>query len=268
MVIGRPPITLSCYSSRLADRVLGLIQIMVGAAGRNSISRQRPDAPRRRAAMGQKTMTDRKMTMGVIIGNRDFFPALLASRAGRHLSRARRKGYNSVVLTPEDTQYGLVETFRTRAGARRSSRPTAPHRRRDGEPAQLRRRARRGQHAAHRGLDVPVLVQAIPEADKMPIIPPRQLLRQDFRLQQPVAIRHPVFADQAAHRGLIAGICRRPGEFAATCRIVKGLKNLRVGLGARPAAFNTVRFSEKLMEATASRRNPSTFRKSSAASAS
>src|SRR5208282_6867793 len=37
--------------------------------------------------------------------------------------------------------------------------------------------------------------------------------------------------------------------FAATCRIVKGLKNLRVGvLGARPAAFNTVRFSEKLLE--------------------
>src|SRR5207302_6453579 len=37
--------------------------------------------------------------------------------------------------------------------------------------------------------------------------------------------------------------------FAATCRVVKGLKNLRVGvLGARPAAFNTVRFSEKLLE--------------------
>ena len=38
-------------------------------------------------------------------------------------------------------------------------------------------------------------------------------------------------------------------QFAATCRVVKGLKNLRVGvIGARPAAFNTVRFSEKLME--------------------
>ena len=36
---------------------------------------------------------------------------------------------------------------------------------------------------------------------------------------------------------------------------MKGLKNLRVGvIGARPAAFNTVRFSEKLMETcTASR---------------
>jgi len=34
------------------------------------------------------------------------------------------------------------------------------------------------------------------------------------------------------------------------CRITNGLRNLRVGsIGARPAAFNTVRYSEKLLEA-------------------
>src|SRR5262249_37053535 len=39
--------------------------------------------------------------------------------------------------------------------------------------------------------------------------------------------------------------------FAAVCRVVKGLRNLRIGaLGARPAAFNTVRYSEKLLEAS------------------
>jgi L-fucose isomerase-like protein len=38
-------------------------------------------------------------------------------------------------------------------------------------------------------------------------------------------------------------------QFVSTCRVVKGLKNARVGLiGARPAPFNTVRFSEKLLE--------------------
>ncbi|HIC89452.1 MAG TPA: fucose isomerase, partial [Anaerolineae bacterium] len=38
-------------------------------------------------------------------------------------------------------------------------------------------------------------------------------------------------------------------RFAGVCRVVKGLRNLRVGLiGARPAAFNTVRFSEKILE--------------------
>jgi L-fucose isomerase-like protein len=38
-------------------------------------------------------------------------------------------------------------------------------------------------------------------------------------------------------------------RFASICRVVGGLKNARFGmLGARPAAFNTVRFSEKLLE--------------------
>ena len=37
--------------------------------------------------------------------------------------------------------------------------------------------------------------------------------------------------------------------FAAVCRVVKGFRNLRVGaIGARPAAFNTVRYSEKILE--------------------
>ena len=38
-------------------------------------------------------------------------------------------------------------------------------------------------------------------------------------------------------------------QFAATCRVVRGLRGARFGmLGARPAAFITVRFSEKLLE--------------------
>ncbi|MGB9611911.1 MAG: L-fucose/L-arabinose isomerase family protein, partial [Bryobacteraceae bacterium] len=38
--------------------------------------------------------------------------------------------------------------------------------------------------------------------------------------------------------------------FAAVCRVVNGLRRCRVGaIGARPAAFNTVRYSEKLLEA-------------------
>jgi L-fucose isomerase-like protein len=38
-------------------------------------------------------------------------------------------------------------------------------------------------------------------------------------------------------------------QFAAVCRIVNGLRNLRIGaIGVRPANFNTVRFSEKIFE--------------------
>ena len=37
--------------------------------------------------------------------------------------------------------------------------------------------------------------------------------------------------------------------FSQVCRIVKGLKNLRIGaIGARPTAFNTVRYSERIFE--------------------
>jgi len=37
--------------------------------------------------------------------------------------------------------------------------------------------------------------------------------------------------------------------FLAVCRVVKGLRRLRIGaIGARPAAFNTVRYSEKILE--------------------
>jgi len=37
--------------------------------------------------------------------------------------------------------------------------------------------------------------------------------------------------------------------FAAVCRVVNGLRGLRIGaIGARPAAFNTVRYSEKILE--------------------
>src|SRR5207253_9820110 len=38
--------------------------------------------------------------------------------------------------------------------------------------------------------------------------------------------------------------------FLGVCRVVKGLRRLRIGaIGARPAAFNTVRYSEKILEA-------------------
>ena len=38
-------------------------------------------------------------------------------------------------------------------------------------------------------------------------------------------------------------------DFASVCKIVKGLKNVRFGaIGVRPGAFNTVRYSEKILE--------------------
>jgi L-fucose isomerase-like protein len=40
-------------------------------------------------------------------------------------------------------------------------------------------------------------------------------------------------------------------KFTAVCRTVKGLRKARFGaIGARPGAFNTVRYSEKILEAS------------------
>ena len=38
-------------------------------------------------------------------------------------------------------------------------------------------------------------------------------------------------------------------NFVAVCRVVRGLRGVRIGaVGARPGAFNTVRYSEKILE--------------------
>ncbi|MGB7438330.1 MAG: hypothetical protein WBW49_23160, partial [Candidatus Acidiferrum sp.] len=70
----------------------------------------------------------RKITMGLIVGNRGFFPDHLA-KTGREemLAALQKAGYDVVALTPEQSKYGAVETreeakrcaelFRSKAGA-------------------------------------------------------------------------------------------------------------------------------------------------------
>ena len=56
-------------------------------------------------------MASREMTMGVIIGNRGFFPGELA-RSGREemIQALTKAGMDCVVLGPEDSKHGAVET--------------------------------------------------------------------------------------------------------------------------------------------------------------
>lgn len=69
-------------------------------------------------------------------------------------------------------------------------------------------------------------------------------------MQQPAPVRiaysptrlHTVSPDSEAFRADL-------DWFGAVCRVVNGLRTLRVDcIGARPANFNTVRYSEKLLE--------------------
>src|SRR5215471_3827742 len=53
----------------------------------------------------------RRMTFGVIVGNRGFFPDHLA-QSGRSemLAALEKAGYDAVALGPEDSKFGAVET--------------------------------------------------------------------------------------------------------------------------------------------------------------
>jgi L-fucose isomerase-like protein len=56
-------------------------------------------------------MATKKMTMGIIVGNRGFFPDHLAKSGREEMIRAlERAGMGVVALTPEESKYGAVET--------------------------------------------------------------------------------------------------------------------------------------------------------------
>lgn len=198
--------------------------------------------------------TDKKMTFGLIVGNRGFFPDALAKEGREVLMRILDKlGYGVVVPSPQDTKFGCVETWpesRACADLFKKHRDEI-----DGVIVTLPNFGEeRGIADALKlaGLDVPVLVHAWDDdADKMTI----QHRRDSFcgkmstcaNLTQygiPFSLtrRHTMAPETPEFEEELRG-------FAAVCRVANGLSNCRVGaIGARPAAFNTVRYSEKLLE--------------------
>ena len=195
------------------------------------------------------------MTFGVIVGNRGFFPDHLA-QSGRSemLAALSQAGHEAIALTPEDSKFGAVET---RAEATRCADLFKKHRDRiDGIIVTL---PNFGDERAiadtlrMAGLNVPVLVQATPDTPgKMSIRDRRDSFcgkmsacnnLTQYGIRYSLTARHTVAPDSDAFRKDLAW-------FAGVCRVVRGLRGLRIGaIGARPAAFNTVRYSEKLLEA-------------------
>ena len=95
-------------------------------------------------------MSAKKMTMGVIIGNRGFFPDQLAKSGREEMIQALAKaGMDSVVLGPEESKHGAVETHeeakRCAALFQKKSRPVGW---RHCLAAQFRRRTRNRRYHA------------------------------------------------------------------------------------------------------------------------
>ena len=54
----------------------------------------------------------KKTTFGVIVGNRGFFPDVLAKQGRKNiLDVLKKNGFNSIALSMQETKYGAVETF-------------------------------------------------------------------------------------------------------------------------------------------------------------
>jgi L-fucose isomerase-like protein len=196
----------------------------------------------------------RKMTMGIIVGNRGFFPDHLAKTGREEMMRALAKaGMDCVVLGPDESKHGAVETYEE---AKRCAALFQKNRDRiDGIIVTL---PNFGDERAIAdtlrlaNLGVPVLVQATPDTPaKMTIASRRDSfcgkmsacnnLRQ-YGIPYSLTRLHTESPDSTDFEHDLAW-------FAAVCRIVNGFRNLRLGsIGARPSAFNTVRYSEKLLE--------------------
>jgi L-fucose isomerase-like protein len=192
--------------------------------------------------------------LGVVIGNRGFFPAELCREGREEVLRVLdEEGYKAVCLTPDETKFGSVETLQD---ARKCADLFKKHRDEiDGILVSLPNFGdERGVANSIRmaGLEVPVLVHAFPDAPNKMLMGSRRdsfcgkisVCNNLWQYGIPYTLtsQHTVAPASDSFKAELRA-------FAATCRVVKGLRNVRVGvLGARPAAFNTVRFSEKLME--------------------
>ena len=196
----------------------------------------------------------KQLTFGVIVGSRGFFPHHLAKEGRLEMMKVlEAAGYKVVVLSPEQTQHGAVQTP---DDARHCADLFKKHREDiDGVIVTL---PNFGEERAIvdairlSTLNVPVLVQATPDRrDDMKISDRRDSFcgkmsacnnLMQYGIPYSITAKHTVSPSSEEFAKDLAW-------FAAVCRVVNGFRNLRIGaIGARPAAFNTVRYSEKLLE--------------------
>jgi L-fucose isomerase-like protein len=195
-----------------------------------------------------------KLTFGLIVGNRNFFPAYLCESGRATLIKVmEQEGIEAVTLSPQDTTYGSVESLHD---AEKCAELFRAHRDEiDGIIVTLpnfgdERAVANSLRFAH--LNVPVLIHAYPDAvGKMSVTERRDGFcgkmsvcnnLNQYGIPFSLTTLHTVDPESENFR-------RDLRRFAAVCRVVRGMRHARFGmLGARPAAFNTVRFSEKLFE--------------------
>ncbi len=194
------------------------------------------------------------LSLGVIFGNRDFFPDKLVPEARADIEKLfSEMGVRPIMLDPAQTKLGSVEThadaracaelFRSRRDDIAGVLVVLPNFGDERGVADTLKLAK---------LDVPVLVQAYPDdLDRLDVIRRRDAfcgkisvcnnLRQ-AGIAYSLTRKHVVHPLDDSFRADLR-------RFLAVCRVVRGMRGVRLGaVGARPGAFNTVRYSEKILE--------------------
>jgi len=195
------------------------------------------------------------MTFGLVVGNRGFFPDHLA-KSGREemLKVLQQAGIDAILLATDQSKYGAVEThdeakrcaalFRANSDRIDGVIVTLPNFGDERAVADTLRLSR---------LNVPVIVQATPDsAGRMTIADRRDSFCGKMSVCNNLCQYGIPYSLTTSHTVAPTApeFLQDLNRFAAVCRVVKGFRNLRVGsIGARPTAFNTVRYSEKLLEA-------------------
>jgi L-fucose isomerase-like protein len=195
-----------------------------------------------------------KTTLGVIIGNRDFFPDKLVGDAKADILTAFSKlGITAVLPADTDTKLGGVETFaeaQTCAALFKQHAATI-----DGILVLLPNFGDEkgvAETIQLANLQVPVLIQAYPDSlSKMDVVNRRDSWCGKISVCNNLyqyGIKYTLTEKHVVHPSDESFITDL-GNFVAVCRVVKGLRKVRIGaVGARPGAFNTVRYSEKILQ--------------------
>jgi L-fucose isomerase-like protein len=196
----------------------------------------------------------KKTTFAVIVGNRGFFPDILAKQGRKDiLDVLKKNGYDFVTLSMQDTKYGSVETF---ADAKKCAELFAKNNSRiDGLIVTLPNFGDEkgvAEVVKRSGLNVPILIHAEPDtAGNMTIADRRDSFCGKMSVCNNLRQAGIPFTLTKSHtvQVISAEFKKELDDFASVCRIIRGLQNVRFGaIGARTGAFNTVRYSEKILE--------------------
>jgi L-fucose isomerase-like protein len=196
----------------------------------------------------------KKTTFGVIVGNRGFFPDALAKQGRKDiLDVLKKNGFDCVALSMQETKYGAVETF---ADAKQCAALFAAKREKIdgiivtlpnfGDEKAVAETIKRSE------LNVPILIHAEPDAEgKMTIADRRDSFCGKISVCNNLRQAGIPYTLTNVHTMQATSVefKQELDDFASVCRIVRGLRNVRFGaIGARTGAFNTVRYSEKILE--------------------